>query len=105
MHSKSGNITFLQHNCGRRDTVHQTILQQGFEANTTVILLQEPYLPTITEPTGTKHYITIQHPAYHSVLPAGLTGMAKIPKRPRVMAYFLKNTLDFSPLPEGDLDL
>jgi hypothetical protein len=97
-------ITFLQHNCARRDVVHHTVLQQAFESNTTVLLLQEPHFPHITQPDGTTGFIALHHPAYHTVLPCDLQGTI-VATRPRVMAYVRKNTIDFSPSPPYDLDL
>ncbi len=85
--------------------MHQTILQQAFESNTTIVLLQEPYMPRIYDSSGAVSYVALHHPAVHTLLPGGLASTTKVAERPRVIAYFHKGTLEFSPVPVDDLDI
>ena len=38
----SGEISFIQHNVGKKQKVQQTLLEIGFKRKTDIILIQEP---------------------------------------------------------------
>ena len=69
--------------------IHHTVLQQAYEAKTTVVLLQKPYYPKSKE-----GFYTINHPAFYTITPT-LTLQNNL--QLRVIAYFWKNTLKFTP--------
>ena len=83
--SLEGYIRCIQHNANRTDIAHHTVLQQGYETATDIILLQEPYCPKING-----QYIGLQHPAYDLILPTANTAPSNIPIRPRVLTYIRK---------------
>ena len=83
--SLKGCIRFVQHNANKSDIAHHTVLQQGYESTTDIILLQEPYCPKING-----QYIGLQHPAYELIVPLANTSSSNIPIRPRVLTYVRK---------------
>ena len=83
--SSEGCITLIQHNANKCSIAHHTILHQGFERSTDIILLQEPYCPKFD---GV--HIGLQHPAYHLILPISDATPSNIPIRPRVLVYIRK---------------
>ena len=88
-------LTFIQHNVNHSSPVHYTVLQQAFELNTDVLLLQEPY---VAFDKLQKNFICISHPSFHTVSPIPTPAANKIPERPRTLAYIRKSTcLQFSP--------
>ena len=85
--SSKGSIKLIQHNANKCSIAHHTILHQGFERSTDIILLQEPYCPKIN---GV--YVGLQHPAFHLVPPTSDATPSSFPIRPRVLAYIRKAT-------------
>ena len=95
--SSGGCIRFIQHNANRCSIAHHTILHQGFERSTDIILLQEPYCPKIN---GV--HIGLQHSAYHLVLPTPSDNPSNISIRPRVLAY-IRKARNLNCIPRFDL--
>ncbi|KAI1300078.1 hypothetical protein F5Y03DRAFT_242779 [Xylaria venustula] len=89
-------LSFFQHNTRKVNTVHQTVLQQAFEQNTHIILLQEPYLVRIKNKDKRVTYTAINHPEYFTVLPQP-GNPSVIETKPRVMAY-IRKSIEFTPL-------
>ena len=83
--SLDGCIRCIQHNANKTDIAHHTVLQQGYETNADIILLQEPHCPKING-----RYTSLQHPAYELILPLSNTSPSNIPVRPRVLSYVRK---------------
>ena len=83
--SLEGCVRCIQHNANRTDIAHHTVLQQGYETNTDIILLQEPYCPKING-----RYASLQHPAYEIILPLSNASLASLSIRPRVLTYIRK---------------
>lgn len=90
-------ISFIQHNTGKRDIAHYTILQQAYEAKVDIVLLQEPY-----SPRGPQGFIGLSHPAYHLVLPQPSQGPSQIQVKPRVLTY-IRKALQLAYTPRYDL--
>lgn len=87
-------MTFIQHNVGHSRVPMQAVLQQGFESNTDILLLQEPYTPK--SPEG--KYICITHPEYHTVPPRSESSPSSMAQRPRVLTYIRKKAnIQFNP--------
>src|SRR6266536_4964022 len=79
-------LTFFQHNIHKQDSVHQTVLEQAFQQQVDIVLLQEPYVGG-NEVTG---FYTLPHPNYTLVLPQQGFSLSNIPIRPRVLTYVRK---------------
>jgi hypothetical protein len=92
--ANSSYITITQHNAGKRDVAHHTILQQAFERKTDVLLLQEPFCPRNYATGG---FIGITHPAYYLITLQPTTSPSNITLKPRVLAYVRKGSLAFTP--------
>jgi hypothetical protein len=89
----NNQIRFLQHNTNRQRGSHYTTLQQAFEKDIQVVVLQEPYCPR--NPLG--GYIGLTHPSFHCIPPQPSTTLSNISKKPRVLTYVRKNTIEFTP--------
>ena len=49
-------------------------------------------------------YIAVQHPAYYIAFPGGIQGHIATGKRPKVVAYIRKETVEFCTEKYNDLD-
>lgn len=86
---KSTQISVLQHNCGRRDTAHHTLLDSAVNSRTTLVFIQEPYVFNVNG-----RFQTLTHPSYYLLLPTSSPSAT----RPRVVTYVRKQSLlQFSP--------
>ena len=72
-----GEISFLQHNVGRRQEVQQTLLELAFAKRTDLVLIQEP---SVWLDSRDSVWFSFPHPSYSLVLP-------KSDKRPRTAIY------------------
>ena len=79
-----GEISFIQHNVGKRQETHQTILEISFLRKIDIILLQEP---AVWKNTLENRFFSISHPAFDLILPE------KEKIRPRVLIYIRKNVV------------
>ena len=79
----SGEISFIQHNVGKRQEVQQTLLEIGFRRKTDIILVQEP---STWKDRQKESYFSIPHPAFNLILPSNLA------IRPRVAIYIRKTS-------------
>ena len=73
----AGEISFLQHNVGKRQEVQQTLLELAFAKRTDLVLIQEPSA-WLDSREGV--WFSFPHPSYSIVLP-------KSDKRPRTAIY------------------
>ena len=78
-----GEISFIQHNIGKRQEVQQTLLEIGFRKKTNIILVQE--LSTWKD-RQKGYYFSIPHPAFNLILPNNLA------IRPRIAIYIRKTS-------------
>jgi exonuclease III len=78
-----GEISFIQHNVGKRQEVQQTLLEIGFRRKTDIILVQEP---STWKDRQKGSYFSIPHPAFNLILPSNLA------IRPRVAIYIRKTS-------------
>src|SRR6266702_5496427 len=78
-----GEISFIQHNVGKRQEAQQTLLEIGFRRKTDIILVQEP---STWKDKQKKSYFSIPHPAFNLILPSNLA------IRPRVAIYIRKTS-------------
>ncbi len=78
-----GEISFIQHNVGKRQEVQQTLLEIGFRRKTDIILVQEP---RTWKDRQKGSYFSIPHPAFNLILPSNLA------IRPRVAIYIRKTS-------------
>ena len=78
-----GEISFIQHNVGKRQEVQQTLLEIGFRRKTDIILLQEP---STWKDRQKGYYFSIPHPAFNLILPNNLA------IHPRVAIYIRKTS-------------
>ncbi len=78
-----GEISFIQHNVGKRQEVQQTLLEIGFRRKTDIILVQEP---STWKDKQKESYFSIPHPAFNLILPNNLA------IRPRVAIYIRKTS-------------
>jgi len=86
---ESTQISVLQHNCGRRDTAHHTLLDSAVNSRTTLVFIQEPYVFNVNG-----RFQTLTHPSYYLLLPTSSPSAT----RPRVVTYVRKQSLlQFSP--------
>ena len=74
-----GEISFLQHNVGKRAEVQQTLLELAFARRADLALLQEPSVWLDRQ----GRWFTLQHPAYEVILQQTTT-------RPRTAIYVRK---------------
>src|SRR6266705_164602 len=81
-----GEISFIQHNVGKRQEVQQTLLEIGFRRKTDIILVQEP---STWKDRQKGSYFSIPHPAFNLILPSNLA------IRPRVAVYIRKTSFSF----------
>src|SRR6266702_87192 len=81
-----GEISFIQHNAGKRQKIQQTLLKIGFKRKTDIILVQEP---STWKDRQKGSYFSIPHPAFNLILPSNLT------IRPRVAIYIRKTSSSF----------
>jgi len=72
-----GEISFLQHNVGKRQEVQQTLLELAFAKKTDIVLIQEP---SVWLDSREGVWFSFPHPSYSLVLP-------KSDKRPRTATY------------------
>src|SRR5438445_13313651 len=79
----SGEISFIQHNVGKRQEAQQTLLEIGFRKKTDIILVQEP---STWKDKQKGSYFSIPHPAFNLILPSNLA------IRPRVAIYIRKTS-------------
>src|SRR6266704_6034552 len=79
----SGEISFIQHNVGKRQEVQQTLLEIGFKRKTDIILVQEP---STWKDRQKGSYFSIPHPTFNLILPSDLT------IQPRVTIYIKKTS-------------
>ena len=88
-------LAFIQHNVNHSSPAHYAVLQQAFEANTDVLLIQEPYI-CLDRQEGS--FICISHPSFHTVSPMPIIAANRTTERPRTIAYIRKRlALQFSP--------
>jgi ribonuclease HI len=73
----AGEISFLQHNVGKRQEVQQTLLELAFAKRTDIVLVQEP---SVWLDCRDNMWFSFPHPSYSLVLP-------KSDKRPRTAIY------------------
>ena len=73
----AGELSFLQHNVGRRQEVQQTLLELAFAKRTDIVLVQEP---SVWLDSRDSAWFLFPHPSYSLVLP-------KTDKRPRTAIY------------------
>lgn len=73
----AGEISFLQHNVGRRQEVQQTLLELAFAKKTDLVLIQEP---SVWLESQDSTWFSFPHPSYSLVLP-------NTDKRPRTAIY------------------
>ena len=78
-----GEISFIQHNVGKRQEAQQTLLEIGFRRKTDIILVQEP---STWKNRQKGSYFSIPHPAFNLILPSNLA------IRPRVAVYIRKTS-------------
>ena len=79
----SGEISFIQHNVGKRQEVQQTLLEIGFRKKTDIILVQEP---SAWKDRQKGSYFSIPHSAFNLILPDNLAIC------PRVAIYIRKTS-------------
>jgi hypothetical protein len=73
----AGEISFLQHNVGKRQEVQQTLLELAFAKRTDLVLIQEP---SVWLDSREGVWFSFPHPSYSLVLP-------KSDKRPSTAIY------------------
>jgi len=73
----AGEISFLQHNVGKRQEVQQTLLELAFAKRTDIVLVQEP---SVWQDSGDGKWFSFPHPSYSLVL-------QNTYKRPRTAIY------------------
>ena len=78
-----GEISFIQHNVGKRQEAQQTLLEIGFKRKTDIILVQEP---STWKDRQKESYFLIPHPVFNLILPSNLA------IRPRVAIYIRKTS-------------
>src|SRR5712675_3441052 len=78
-----GEISFIQHNVGKRQEAQQTLLEIGFRRKTDIILVQEP---STWKDKQKGSYFSIPHPVFNLILPSNLA------IRPRVAIYIRKTS-------------
>src|SRR6202789_1644231 len=78
-----GEISFIQHNVGKRQEAQQTLLEIGFRRKTDIILVQEP---STWKDRQKGSYFSIPHPTFNLILPSNLA------IRPRVAIYIRKTS-------------
>src|SRR5882757_8421693 len=78
-----GEISFIQHNVGKRQEVQQTLLEIGFRRKIDIILVQEP---STWKDRQKGSYFSIPHPIFNLILPSNLA------IRPRVAIYIRKTS-------------
>src|SRR6266571_4010734 len=81
-----GEISFIQHNAGKRQEVQQTLLEIGFKRKTDIILVQEP---STWKDRQKGSYFSILYPAFNLILPSNLA------IHPRVAVYIRKTSSSF----------
>src|SRR6266571_827416 len=81
-----GEISFIQHNVGKRQEAQQTLLEIGFRKKTDIILVQEP---STWKDKQKGSYFSIPHPTFNLILPSNLA------IRPRVAIYIRKTSSSF----------
>jgi hypothetical protein len=72
-----GELSFLQHNVGKRQEVQQTLLELAFAKRTDIVLVQEP---SVWLNSRDSMWFSFSHLSYSLVLP-------KTDKRPRTAIY------------------
>src|ERR1700728_5037537 len=78
-----GEISFIQHNVGKRQEAQQTLLEIGFRRKTDIILVQEP---STWKDRQKESYFSILHPIFNLILPSNLAIY------PRVAIYIRKTS-------------
>ena len=92
---KERKLTFIQHNVNHSSPAHNAILQQAFELNTNVLLIQEPY---VAQDRLQGDFICISHPSFYTVSPTPMPALNRVRERPRTLTYIRKSPhLQFSP--------
>lgn len=79
-HKELGEISFIQHNCGKRKEAQATLLELAFQKQVDFVSVQEP---AVWFENQGESFFSIQHSAYDLVLP-------KSTRRPRVACYIRK---------------
>ena len=88
-------LTVIQHNVNHSSPVHYAVLQQAFEYNTDVVLIQEPY---VAQDKQRGDFICISHPTFHIIPSMPFQSDNRLAERPRTLAYIRKSShLQFSP--------
>ena len=82
----SGEISFIQHNVGKRQEVQQTLLEIGFRRKIDIILVQEP---STWKDRQKGSYFSILYPIFNLIL------LSNLAIRPKVAIYIRKTSFSF----------
>ena len=82
----SGEISFIQHNVGKRQEIQQTLLEIGFRRKIDIILIQEP---SIWKDRQKGSYFSILYSVFNLIL------LNNLAIRPRVVIYIRKTSSNF----------